>query len=489
MTSTGGPDPGASLEGPLQAVRDALRREGVDSQSHLLLALSGGGDSTALLVLLCRYLGSSLGRITAAYFRHGLQAEEEQGAEEERVRSNCELFSVPLLSEGLPPGDLAKSRAAAERGVEAAAREARYAFLYRTAEEVGATHLLTAHHRDDQNETILMRLLTGGGLSALRGIEGSRDVLLSSGRRLRLLRPLLGFSGRDGVGAEALRTLLRAEGIECHGDASNRSERFLRNRIRLRLVPLLEELVPGYSSSLARLAGEAREVAEALDAVAGELPVEIEGPEIRFPGKPFWSAPTAIRRQALLAAVNRVIPGVERLPDRFLRPILYAPAVGRDAGHGVELLYDATEVRIRPLVVHPAKKGYFSILWEGSLPSPEGFRIRISGAPDRLVDFDCPGIVAPLVLRTRRPGDHLDRFDGSIRVNRLLAMAGVDPAERDTVILLEDRKGVLAVVTPGVADKVHLSERCHTSTSDRPIPDTTVILSENGIKVEYAKRQ
>ncbi len=457
------------------------------------MALSGGPDSTALLFLLGRYLRSLPGRLTAAYLNHGLQPESERKAEEEVLRANCETLKVPLVTGRLEPESLAGSPKAREGGLEAAAREARYAFFYRTAERIGATHLLTAHHREDQLETVLMRLLTGGGLPALRGIDFDRETVLPSGRRLRILRPFLGpghgSDSAEGIRPSELRAFLRSEGVRWHTDRSNRSDRFLRNRIRQRLVPLLRELAPDYSRSLLRLAEEARELGEALEAAARELPVEIEGYEIRFPGTSFWAAPPSIRRRAVLAAVNRVIPEVKRLPDRFLRPLWGPSAEGRKAGHGVEVVFDPAEVRVRPLVVRPDKKGYFSVVWGENFPPLVRIRVTVPGAEPRWTDFRCLGLVPPLLLRTRRPGDRLDRPDGSIRLKRLLCEAGVATGRRDLVPLLEDRQGILAVVSFGGAGDVHLSERCHVAADGRQIPDMLVDVSENGIKVEYAKRQ
>jgi tRNA(Ile)-lysidine synthase len=500
MVSTADPELNSDTSRLTRIVEEALLSGGVDRRSHLLLALSGGPDSTALLFLLGRYLRSVPGRLTAAYFNHGLQPEAEQKTEVKVLRANCDTLEIPLIAEGLEPGDLARAPEAKERGLEAAAREVRYAFLYRTAERIGATHLLTAHHREDQLETILMRLLTGSGLPALRGIDSGRDTVLPSGRSLRILRPFLGYGeGADGapggggfgkgVRPDELRAFLRAEGVRWHTDRSNRSERFLRNRIRQRLVPLLKELVPDYSRSLLRLAEEAREVGDALEGAAGKLPVRIEGAEIRFPGDSFWAVSGSIRRRAVLAAVNRVIPEVQRLPERFLRPLWGASTEGRETGHGVEVVYDAAEIRIRPLVVRPDKKGYFSVVWGGSCPPPVKLRVTLSGAETRCTDFECPGLVPPLVLRTRRSGDRLDRSDGSIRLNRLLSTAEVPTGRRDAVPLLEDRQGIVAVVSLGGTGDVHLSERCHAVDDGRQTPDMLVNISENGIKVEYAKRQ
>jgi hypothetical protein len=367
-------------------------------------------------------------------------------------------------------------------GLEAAARRARYEYLLEAADAEGSSHLLTAHHRDDQVETILMRLLQGGTLSALGGMEEAREIKTPAGAKITLLRPLLVVSRQE------LRAVLEEEAVDWHRDAGNRSQRFLRNRIRRSLIPVLRDIEPSYQDSLLRLAEEAREVSEAQQEAGRRLPVEIRGTEIRFPGSEFWGAPPAARRAALLAAVNKVIPSVHRLPDRFLAPLWGAAGEGVLTGHGVEISFDSQEIRLGPPVVRPDKKGYFSVVWESVLPSPVKLRILRFGAAPGRADIECRGVTPPLLLRSRRPGDRLDRFDGSIRLGRLLSIAGVPPDRRDMVPLLEDHDGVLAVFPPTEELGKFLSERCSVPVADHVIPDIEIDISANGFKVEYAKR-
>lgn len=464
------------------SLRGALIRGGVTEAGTLLLAFSGGPDSSALLLLLARQLSDRYERLTAAYFSHGIQPEEHQRAEEARARESCGILGVPLRVGGLPQGYLVDSPEARELGLEAAARRARYDYLLQAAEAEGATHLLTAHHRDDQVETILMRLLQGGGLSALGGIEEAREVRTPGGAAVTLLRPLIG------VTREGLRGVLEEGAIDWHRDAGNTSQRFLRNRIRSRLIPVLREVMPSYQDSLLRLAQEAREVSQVHVEEGQRLPVEVSGTDITFSGREFWAASPAARREALFSAVNRVVPTVHRLPDRFLGPLWQRPSAGSLKGHGVEVSYDSRRIRLRPLVVRPDKKGYFSVVWESMLPSPVKLRILRSGADSGHADVECEGITPPLVLRTRRPGDRLDRFDGSIRLGRLLSIAGVPPDRRDMVPLLEDREGILALFPPTGEPEQFFSERCVVRPADQEIPDIEIDISADGIKVEYAKR-
>src|SRR6056297_2811354 len=109
MASTADPELNSDTARLTRIVEEALLAGGVDRRSHLLLALSGGPDSTALLFLLGRYLRTVPGRVTAAYFNHGLQPEAEQKTEAEVLRANCDTLEIPLIAEGLEPGSLARA--------------------------------------------------------------------------------------------------------------------------------------------------------------------------------------------------------------------------------------------------------------------------------------------------------------------------------------------------------------------------------------------
>ena len=193
------------------------------------MAVSGGADSTALLLAL-HDLESD---VVAAHVNHHLRGAESD-ADETFVRDLCAVLGVPLrVGEGsLDPG---RVRA---RGVEAAAREVRYARLLALRDEEGAAWVATAHQKNDQAETILMRLLTGSGLAGLRGIHPVR----ADG----FIRPLLEVTRAD------VDAYLAERNVTPRIDRSNDDPRFLRNRVRvfLRHVDAVE--------NLARIAAQAR---------------------------------------------------------------------------------------------------------------------------------------------------------------------------------------------------------------------------------------
>lgn len=207
----------------------------------LLVACSGGADSVALLVALCERVHREPRpwRIVAAHFNH-------------RTRGNAadtDECSVRDLARNLGIDCLTGRRREAQPASETVLRRARYAFLARAAKRVAAQKILTAHHADDQVETILHRLFRGAGLQGLAGIEPAR-----SHGTLRIVRPMLDLSRAD------IRAYLAARELRYREDASNTALSHTRNRIRHRLLPLIErELNPAARDALLQLGWQARE--------------------------------------------------------------------------------------------------------------------------------------------------------------------------------------------------------------------------------------
>lgn len=188
---------------------DSLWPEGRTGSLKLGLAVSGGPDSTALLLLAAAALP---GRVEAATADHGLRPEAADEAE--AVASLCWRLSVPhrTIRVEVAPGN-----------VQAEARRARYAALAAWSEERGLSALATGHHVDDQAETLLLRLNRASGVAGLAGTRARGTVPESS---IPLLRPLLGWRKAE------LETLVSASGVAFARDPSNSDDRFDRARIR-----------------------------------------------------------------------------------------------------------------------------------------------------------------------------------------------------------------------------------------------------------------
>ncbi|HVA84402.1 MAG TPA: tRNA lysidine(34) synthetase TilS [Candidatus Binataceae bacterium] len=219
------------------------------TDESILLALSGGPDSVALLHAL-RVLAPRFGyRLAAAHLNHRLRGAESD-RDETFVRDLCSALGVELTVE--QAGNLDPALAPAAPNLEERSREVRYAFLAAAAARLGASHIATAHHADDQAETVMLRLLRGAGAA---GLGAMAETVTPAPTGVTILRPMLRIWRH-----EILRSL-DSIGARYVSDSSNAHQGFLRNRVRSELMPALErDFAPGLRRRLAGLAGEMREL-------------------------------------------------------------------------------------------------------------------------------------------------------------------------------------------------------------------------------------
>ncbi len=222
----------------LQRLEHILRDSGlVCSGDRLLVAVSGGADSVALLHLLSRLAPGYPFELVVAHLDHRLRPESATDAE--FVARLCGDLGVPLT---VGEEDVAGNAVRLGIGLEDAGRRARRAFLEGAAREQGCRAILLGHHADDQAETVLFRLLRGSGVSGLAAMQPQCGPYL---------RPLLSFR------REELREYLRRNRLSWCEDASNSDPAFSRNRIRHQLLPALAEYNPQIVDALIRLSRQA----------------------------------------------------------------------------------------------------------------------------------------------------------------------------------------------------------------------------------------
>ncbi|MBW3569835.1 MAG: tRNA lysidine(34) synthetase TilS [Gemmatimonadetes bacterium] len=414
------------------------------ADAHVLVAVSGGCDSTSLLHLL-RFAADDAGvRVTAAHFDHAMRAGSERDAA--WVRGVCGAWGVPLI----------QARAETPPATEAEARDARYAFLRCARAEAGATHLATAHHADDQAETVLFRVLRGTGLPGLAGIAPADPG--------GLVRPLLPFSR-----AEIVR-YARSVGLAWREDPTNALADAARNRIRLDLLPAIERhLAPGARRSLARLAELAREDQEAWDAVLAPVLAEVlreEEGALVLVRERFALYDWRVAARVLRAALRRVGAVPDRAGTRLALQFISQAPSGRTCTlpGGVRITTEFGLARLErapaqappappdePLVIERAETGEarFRI---GGAEWTARWCVGVEGGVDdgRTMRMAIDRVRFPLTLRARAPGDRVRTRAGTRPLKKLLGEARVPARKRGALPVLADARGAVLWV-PGVA--------------------------------------
>ncbi|MFQ5888429.1 MAG: tRNA lysidine(34) synthetase TilS [Gemmatimonadota bacterium] len=436
--------------------------------SRVLVAFSGGPDSTALLALLSAVREAHGFDLVAAHFDHGLRPDSADEAR--RVAGWARGLGVPCEVGRAPRGI---------RPRQAELRAARYAFLERVAAALGADRIATGHQADDQAETVLFRLFRGSDLRGLSGIPV---------RRGRIVRPLLGFWRGE------IREYLRLRGLSYLEDPSNRDPRWMRTRLRLLVIPALEEVLgPEVRRRLVALGRTARRAERVLEAAAVQALAECVEPadpasdagSARGGARPESAAPAALDSGAGAVTLDR--SALLRHPDeiraRVLRRLCRVRGValtrggtragmefmsrgrsgGRvDLGGGLALGREFGQlVLYRPSGPSPSRK--LSIpgprAGEGSLElGGRSYLVRWgrrSSAPPSPLRVALPAEHGqfPLELRSWEPGDRIRLPGGTRKLKRLFGDRRIPRSRREGIPVLADASGRVLWVVGLVCDR------------------------------------
>lgn len=382
-------------------------------------AVSGGADSMALLwgmYLLREKLGINL---CAAHFNHHLRGEESD-RDEAFVRKFCDQWDIPLTVSGgqIQPG---------KKGLEAAAREARYAFLRTLPGKVA-----TAHTANDNAETLLMHLIRGTGLKGLGGINPINGTVI---------RPMLGITRQQ------VMAFLEENHIPHVEDSSNAGDRFLRNRLRHDIMPLLLKENPRLAENLSATAQRLRQDEAVLAALSqfSELPTVSQLRELQ----------PALRSRMLEKFLQQC--GVwepEANHIALAESLVFSenPSACAQFPGNVTLRrnYDQLVLDSETMQLHR-----LPLPQSGTVELPElGLRIICSQATQILNTSDtftlCPE--GQLFLRSRQSGDEIRLPGGTKSLKKLFIDRKIPAAKRQQIPILCDSRGILAV--PGIG--VHL---------------------------------
>ncbi len=284
----------------------------------VLVAVSGGADSVALLHLLARHAARHEQRITVAHLDHGLRL----GSDKDRrfVERLARDLKLPVIAERRPVPEARRK----DESLEEAARRVRRQFLLEAAERSGCERIALGHTLDDQAETVLMRLVRGAGPTALAGMAPAGPG--------PFVRPLLGIERAD------LRAWLERRGYAYLEDPANQDLRFDRNRVRWRVLPLLAQaLNPQAARHLVEAAARLREDAALLDQMAHATYLRLRrrrrGGGVELPAAELALAPGPLARRILRRALEDAGCDPRRIVARHIDAVLrLAHESGRASG-------------------------------------------------------------------------------------------------------------------------------------------------------------
>ncbi len=265
--------------------KNLIEHEMLKKGEGVLIAVSGGADSMVLLNLFNRLKKKWQLHISVAHINHGLRGRHSD-LDEKLVRDTCRKIDIPFFS--------AKWNAPKKGNIQDAARMFRYNFCKSVGEKICVSTLATAHHGDDQVETVLSKLIRGSGVKGLCGIS-----FISQHDGMKIIRPLLNFRKKEII-AYAKRV-----GIPFRHDASNNKICYQRNKIRHIVLPLLEEINPCVKDALLDVTESIQANFSAIEAVAKTFAQEYftwTNSKVIWNRGAYLRLPSAIRRQVLIEA-------------------------------------------------------------------------------------------------------------------------------------------------------------------------------------------
>jgi tRNA(Ile)-lysidine synthase len=451
-----------------RTVEHFILKKNIKPGSSILIGLSGGPDSVALLSMLAELRGKYRFRLGCCHIDHGIRPISSSRKEAELVRSLASCFDIPLSIRKIEKDSLKKRARAEGRSLEETARAERYALFNEVMKREGYEYLALGHHRDDQEETAIMRFFQGSGPNGLAGIPEMRGSII---------RPLLSLT-RDEI-----LVYVDAKKLQYRIDESNYEEDFLRNRVRNRLIPCIKETIPDYRAGIASVSGKMERIGEFISQESKKrIPWRREGNRFIVSKKRFAEQPGVLRIESIYTVINQLgrVYSEKRVPYKFLAPLYSDDAVCKEGvilqGFGIVLKSEGNSIFFEPEVVHREKKSYFiRIDGEGRYHFGADFYFQVE---EKIVSFYTENSISipkkeirfPLIAKSRKPGDILSGERQQREIKKLFSQWQVPSSLRWKIPVLEDRSGIIAVVGKPFGFKNRVADswkRCHINRKEK----------------------
>ena len=384
-------------------------------EDQIICAVSGGADSMALLFAMY-LLKEKLGiRLAAAHFNHNLRGTESD-ADESFVRDFCARYDIELFV------GAAQVKAGA-KGLEAAAREARYGFFATLPGKIA-----TAHTADDNAETVLLHLVRGTGLKGLGGIAPARG---------NIIRPMLSVTRQDVV------SFLEEYHIPHREDSSNQTDAFLRNRLRHHVMPLLKQENPALAENMSAMAMRLRQDEQALqENAAFTEPLDVQWLRSQSPAIRSRILETFLKNHGVREPEAAHIAQAEALVFSE-KPSAFARFPG---GVLIHRQYDTLIVGEEPSVLESVVLDCPCCVQWGGYTIECTQAQQIINTKDIFTVYPC----GTVTLRSRVAGDRIRMSGGTKQVKKLFVDRKIPAHKRSCIPVLADEQGILAVYGLGV---------------------------------------
>jgi len=452
-----------------QKVTSLIREHNLFSPGDkLVVAVSGGADSVCLLHILAQQRKALRLELHVAHLNHQLRGAESD-SDASYVSALAHKLDVPATIERQ---DVAAYRDQKGGSLEEAAREMRYSFLAKVAHEIGALKVVVGHTRDDHIETILMHLLRGAGTAGLCGLQPCSALPYGENSGwLEVVRPLLNVTQQETL------AYCQRYNLAPRSDSSNVSPTFLRNRIRLELMPMLRSYNTNIDEALIRLAAIAGDdvsfIEEQASLLWDELAKEKAG-AICLDINKLIDLPHAIQRQVFRRAIKQFRGNLKDIEANHIEAMI--DFLSKPAGKRLclpdgltlsteysHLVLASAQTSICPL---PSLRGTSDINIPGETDLP-GWRVRADiiqkavGDDNGLIaSFDLAKVGRELTVRRRRPGDRFQPLGMSQtkKLQDFMVDSRIPRPWRDRVPLVCSPKQILWVVGWRIDDRVKATE-------------------------------
>lgn len=423
---------------------------GLDAQEPILLGLSGGADSSALLIMLAEYAKQVGSRIYAAHLNHGIRGDEAD-RDEQFCKELCSRVGVEFFSKKL---DIPSIASASGESVETAARNARYDFFYKIMKEMGIKILATAHNADDNLETLLFNIARGTGLGGLCGIPESRPI-----GDCVVIRPILTME------KEKIISFCENNGLSFVTDSTNADNEYTRNKIRNRIIPILKEINPSAVRNASRMTGSLKDDSLCLQSMADWFVEELGG-NYSIELEKLCGSPSSIVNRALIRLYDEITGG-RSLEATHINAIKELAKKG--IPHSSISLPNGIEARVEncKLCFTVKSKEDFSF---------DGFNILLGDGKNEienagveiflndlnyskniykksiLLSIESDTIDGALVARNRAPGDKILLGGMHKSVKKLYNEKKIPLELRNRIPIICDKSGIIAIPFIGIRD-------------------------------------